>query len=160
MALEVWFYHLQRQKLENALPVLIERAHGQGWRTIVQAASPERVAFLDDHLWTFREDGFLPHASARDGAGQEDAAGQPVWLTADEDNPNRADIRFFIDGAEPLTVLQSETGAPMRRAAIMFDGTDEDALRIARLQFKSLREAGFSLSYWRQNEQGRWENIA
>jgi DNA polymerase-3 subunit chi len=156
MALEVWFYHLQRQRLEEALPTLLERGHAQGWRAVVQTASEERAVFLDDYLWTYRDESFLPHACAREGSGED----QPIWLTAGADNPNGADIRFFVDGAEPIEVLQSDVSAPKRRAAIVFDGNDEDALRIARLQFKVLREAGFSLSYWRQNEQGRWEKIA
>ena len=48
---EIWFYHLQRQTLDQALPNLIEKALERGWRVAVQAASEERLEALDQHLW-------------------------------------------------------------------------------------------------------------
>ena len=41
---------------------------------LVQAASEERVEALDAHLWTFRDDSFLPHGTAREA----DPAAQPA----------------------------------------------------------------------------------
>ena len=63
---EVLFYHLQRQPLERVLPQLLERSYERGWRVVVQAASDERVDALDAHLWTYRDDNFLPHGTARE----------------------------------------------------------------------------------------------
>ena len=62
---EVVFYHLQRQPLEQVLPDLLERSLERGWRVVVQASSDERVEALDAHLWTYRDDNFLPHGTAR-----------------------------------------------------------------------------------------------
>ena len=91
---EVLFYHLQRQPLERVLPQLLERSVERGWRVVVQAASEERVDALDAHLWTYRDDSFLPHGTA--GAGE--AAAQPILLTTAEHNPNGATVRFLLDG--------------------------------------------------------------
>ena len=63
---EILFYHLQRQPLERVLPTLLEKSFERGWRVVVQAASDERVDALDAHLWTYRDDGFLPHGTARE----------------------------------------------------------------------------------------------
>ena len=92
---EILFYHLQGQKLEGVLPPLLEKSLERGWRVIVQGASEERIEALDAHLWTYRDDGFLPHGTWR----EPDAAAQPVLLTVNDDNPNGADVRFLIDGA-------------------------------------------------------------
>ncbi len=93
---EVFFYHLERATLEEVLPTLLERSLERGWRAAVQAASEERVEALDTLLWTYREDSFLAHGTARDGP----AAAQPIYLTADAGNPNEAQIRFLVDGAD------------------------------------------------------------
>lgn len=151
--MEVWFYHLQRRPLESALPALLARALANGWTAAVQAASPERLAALDDLLWTYDDQSFLAHGAARDG----DGALHPVWLTLGADNPNKASVRFFVDGADAVATLADETARPRERAIIMFDGRDEDALNRARMQFRELRDRGFALSYWRQNDEGRWE---
>ena len=92
---EVHFYHLQRQPLDRALPQLIEKCLERGWRCVVQAASSERIDALDSLLWTYRDDGFLPHGTDR----EERAAEQPVLLTTREDNPNASNVRFLVDGA-------------------------------------------------------------
>ena len=64
---EILFYHLQGQKLEGVLPGLLEKSLERGWKVIVQGASEERIEALDAHLWTYRDDGFLPHGTWREG---------------------------------------------------------------------------------------------
>ncbi|MBT4568080.1 MAG: DNA polymerase III subunit chi, partial [Marinovum sp.] len=46
-----YFYHLTRQPLEVALPALLEKASGAGWRIEVRGTSLERMQWLDDKLW-------------------------------------------------------------------------------------------------------------
>src|SRR6266550_3509195 len=91
---EVLFYQLHRQPIERVLPTLLEKSLERGWHVVVQAASEERVEALDAHLWTYRDDTFLPHGTARDG----EAATQPILLTTADDNLNGAAVRFLIDG--------------------------------------------------------------
>src|SRR6201995_4143867 len=92
---EVLFYHLQDMTLENVLPPLLEKSLERGWRVVGESTSEERTDALDAHLWTYRDDSFLPHASWRAG----DASAQPIVLTAEPGNPNSAEIRFLIDNA-------------------------------------------------------------
>src|SRR4249919_3176025 len=67
---EVLFYHLDRQPLERVLPDLLERCLERGWRAVVQVGSEERRDALDAHLWTYREEGFLPHGTVKDGSAE------------------------------------------------------------------------------------------
>jgi DNA polymerase-3 subunit chi len=92
---EILFYHLQRQPIERVLPALLEKSLERGWRVVVQAASEERIEALDSHLWTFRDDAFLPHGVWREPEARE----QPILLTVNDDNPNQASVRFLLDGA-------------------------------------------------------------
>ena len=50
---EALFYHLERQKVEDVLPVLLLRTLERGWKAVVQAGSRERLEAIDSHLWTF-----------------------------------------------------------------------------------------------------------
>jgi DNA polymerase III subunit chi len=153
-AMEVWFYHLQSQRLERALPALLERALALGWRAVVQATSEERLDALDDVLWTYADASFLAHGRARDG----DAAMQPVYLTCEGENPNAARLRLFVDGADVAASLAAD--AAYERVILLFDGNDADQLASAREQWKTLKDKGFSLTYWQQNERGGWEKKA
>ena len=145
---EIHFYHLQRQPLEAVLPTLIEKSLGRGWRAVVQATSAERLAALDDHLWTFSDESFLAHATDK----EPDAADQPVVLTLAESNPNRAAIRFLVEGAP----LPAEVSG-YERLVVVFDGNDEEALAAARGHWKAVKAAGHEATYWQQDPRGRWE---
>ena len=89
---EILFYHLKGQTPEQVLPALLVKSLERGWRVVVQASSDERVEALDAHLWTWRDDSFLPHGTWRDA----EAAEQPIVLTVNDENPNRATVRFLI----------------------------------------------------------------
>ena len=110
----------------------------------------ERSAFLDNHLWTWRADSFLPHGLE----AETSAADQPILITAAGGNGNGATVRFLIDGAEPPELSGYE------RVVFMFDGHDEGQLASARGHWKKLKGEGHSLSYWQQNHEGRWEKKA
>ena len=153
--MEIWFYHLHRQSLDEALPGLIEKSLERGWRVVVQAASEERLEALDHWLWTYSDASFLAHGRAADG----DGALQPVYLTTGAENPNGAKARFFIEGATVAGSLGASPAdaAAYERAIVAFDGASEDSLAAAREQWKALKEQGFALTYWKQTEAGRWE---
>src|SRR3981189_52347 len=116
------FYHLQSMSLENVLPPLLEKARGRGWRVVVQSTSPERTEALDAHLWTYRDDSFLPHGTWRAG----DAQDQPIVLVVEEGNPNGANVRFLIDNA----ALPADADA-YDRMVLVFNGDDTEALPAA-----------------------------
>ena len=147
---EIYFYHLERRLLEDVLPNLLERSLERGWRAAVQAASEERVEALNTLLWTYREESFLPHGTARDGSPEA----HPIYLTTTEDNPNGARVRFLVDGAALGDV------SPYARVVFIFDGRDADAVARARDDYKAAKVAGHAVSYWQQDEGGHWQQKA
>jgi DNA polymerase-3 subunit chi len=148
---ELLFYHLQRQPIERVLPALLEKSLERGWRVVVQAASEERIEALDAHLWTFRDDSFLPHGTWREA----EAAQQPILLTVNDDNPNEAAVRFLIDGA-PVP----PDAATYQRIVLLFDGDDPDAVALARTRWSDAKQQGFEVTYWQPDENGRWQRKA
>lgn len=147
---EVLFYHLERAPLERVLPELLERTLQRGWRAVVQAASEEWLESLDTLLWTYRDASFLPHGTAKEGRAER----QPIFLTTSEANPNGAQIRFFVEGAD-----SDELGS-YSRAVHLFDGRDPEAVQRAREQWSAAKAAGHEVTYWQQNDAGRWEKKA
>lgn len=144
---EVFFYHLQRQPLEAVLPRLLELSRGRGWRALVRVGSPERLAALDDHLWTYADESFLPHGSDREA----DPGEHPILLTTGEANRNDAAVLFIVEGAP----VPADIGG-YQRVTFLLDGSDEAAVAAGRAAFRELRTAGHDLSYWQQDEEGRW----
>jgi DNA polymerase-3 subunit chi len=146
---DVLFYHLENQPLERVLPVLLEKTLERGWRAVVEVGSGERAEILDRALWTYRDESFLPHGLA---GGDADAA-QPVLITTGSDNNNGATVRFFTDRAVPISA------AGYQRLVYLFSGHDPDAVTEARTAWRALRD-GNEVTYWQQDENGRWTKRA
>jgi DNA polymerase III subunit chi len=148
---EVLFYHLKGQTPEQVLPALLQKSLDRGWRVVVQASSEERVEALDAHLWTWRDDSFLPHGTWREG----DAAQQPILLTIYDHNPNDAVVRFLVEGA----AVPADASA-YQRVVLLFDGEDPDAVDAARARWTEAKSAGFEVTYWQADERGGWHRQA
>ena len=153
---EVWFYHLERQRVEAVLPGLVEKSRARGWRVVIETPLIEMMHSLDALLWTFRDDAFLPHGTSADA----NPAGQPIYLTTGPETPNGAEVRFLVGGADPHACLAKAAEEAHQRVVILFDGRDADAVARARDYWRALKETPHTLSYWQQSDEGGWQKKA
>lgn len=144
---EVGFYHLTTMPLERALPRLLEKIFGAKKRAVVKVSSPKRVEDLNSVLWNTGRGSFLPHGSQQDG----NAAEQPIWITAEDENPNGAQFLLLADNADSSQLTDYE------RCLDLFDGNDAQALTQARQRWKRCKANGFQAIYWKQSPNGSWE---
>lgn len=150
MTCEVWFYHLERTGLDQALPELLQKALARGWRALIRSPNAQRIEHLDGWLWSYRDDSFLPHGLPDEPLAER----QRVLLTTSPDaNPNQAEALFLLDDAEPGGL------EGFARCLILFDGADEAAVAKARGRWTALKSQGLPVSYWRQSQRG-WEKQA
>lgn len=147
---EVWFFHLDAQPLEHVLPRIVTSSLTRGWRLVIETAIPNRLAKISELLWSFEDVAFLPHGFE----GEPNPERQPVWLTSTSENPNNAQVRVLLDGAQPGDISK------LARAVLIFDGTDPEALENARAAWKKQKAEGHDISYWKQDEGGKWINQA
>ena len=145
---EVRFHHLERRRVDEALPRILERALEEGRRVLVRASSEEMAASLNQRLWTYDDASFLPHGAAGDG----DPSAQPIFLTSEVENPNGATMLVRLSGVE---AAQGDEAFDL--ALLLFDGRDESALAAARAEWRRLKDMGSAISYWRETDEGGWE---
>ena len=147
---EIAFYHLERARLELALPKLLEKTLVAGKRALVIVGTEERVESLANALWTYEQDSWLPHGTAKDG----NAEVQPVWLATDDANPNGATFLFLADG------MTTDRLGDFERCFQIFDGNDPVMVDIAREHWTAYKDAGHDLDYWQQTPSGGWAKKA
>jgi DNA polymerase III subunit chi len=150
---EIHFYHLERRTPEQALPALVEQAFAARVNIAIEAPDRNYLERLDERLWTFSDESFLPHAIAG-----EAPLSQAVLLTIASDNPNGAKVRFLLAGAKAESALIASPDS-YERIVILFNGSDEDEVAEARAQWAQLKAAGRAISYWRQADAGGWEKV-
>jgi DNA polymerase-3 subunit chi len=143
---DIQFYYLSAP-LERVLPKLLEKSLAGGFRARVKFASEEKAENMNTLLWTYNPDAFLPHGTAKDGYGEQ----QPVYLTAADDNPNRADLIVITDGSK------IEEDAGVKRVLDLVESADEAALGSADERQRAYAAQGHSVSCVRQTASGGWE---
>jgi DNA polymerase-3 subunit chi len=146
---DVRFYHLMTRRLEDVLPDMLLKTIERGQRAVVLCAAPEQAQRLDEHLWTFRPDSFLPHGRLKDGS----EADQPVFITATAENPNQANV-IFLTADEQMDI------GGYALCCDLFDGRDDAAVQAARTKWKAYKAAGHAVQYFQQDENGRWQKAA
>lgn len=146
--MQVDFYHLTQVPLERALPQIADKVRATGGRLVIVAGDAAQRARLDQLLWTWTPESFLPHGQA----GGEDDARQPILIAATPEATNGARHIALVDGIWRDEALEFD------RAFHFFD---EERIAEARTAWKGLAEReGVERNYWKQNDSGRWEKAA
>jgi DNA polymerase-3 subunit chi len=134
------FYQLSASPIERVLPSICEKTLAGGDRLLV-VAEPALLERLDEQLWTYARDAFLPH-------GREREAAQPVLLSSEAEAANGASHIALADGR------WREEALGFARAFYFFDAAGLDA---ARGLWRALKgKAEVQSRYWKQDERGKW----
>lgn len=145
--MQVDFYHLTMAPLDRVLPRIAERVVSGGGRLLIVAQDADARARLDQLLWSYAPESFLPHAQA----GADDAL-QPVLIAGTPDSTNGARNIALADG------VWREEALGFDRAFHFFD---EDRIVEARSAWKALGDReGVERRYWKQDEGGKWQQAA
>ncbi len=143
---EIRFYHLQKKSAESVVFDLAERALLKFPRIQIRVRDEADATRLNDFLWSNKADSFLPHGTASDGYSDK----QPVFITA-LNNPNAAEVLFLMPGADTSGI------APFKLVCDILDGRDEEQIAAARSRYRDWKSQSHDLSYWQQNDAGKWE---
>ena len=114
---------------------LVQKAYEAGQRVHVHAADAAEAEHLDDLLWTFRQQSFVPHARA----GTAEAAHSPVVIDHGDEPREPYDLLFNLAAGVPPffsrfeRVIEVVDGAPERVAA-------------GRERYRFYRDRGYPLS--------------
>lgn len=148
---DISFYQVMNAtpaSVDATLPALLEKALASGKKILVRCPSTERAFRLNESLWSYRADSFLPHGMTEDGHVEN----QPIFITDKVENPNGADILVVLSGAE------APDFSNYLRVLDMFEASDVQQDH-ARARFKEYKDKGYPLSYFANEGQG-WQKKA
>ena len=135
------FYHLASSPLERVLPRICERLLEEGQKLLVVAEEESLLRRLDEQLWTYASDSFLPH-------GRTPPEQQPILLSTEVEPLNGAANVALADG------LWRDDALAFARTFYFFDNAYLDTARGAWRALKGKPEA--EPRYWKQDESGKW----
>ena len=121
---------------ERAACRVVEMAWRRGHRVHVCVASDEKVRVLDDLLWTWRDDSFVPHAVRERGGPKEDGE---VTLGAGAPPDEADDVLVNLGDEIPVSLER------FARVIEVLDGT-RSMREAGRERFRRYRELGCELN--------------
>lgn len=124
---------------QTALCEKAAQLHEAGRRVYVRAPSRAEAQGLDDLLWTFREDSFVPHSLWLGEAPLPD----PVAVGWLDGNPNGSDVLLLGGNVEGGALLAAVEG--FDEVVDFIPETDPAGTQAARDRYRALREAGWAL---------------
>jgi DNA polymerase-3 subunit chi len=146
---DVRFYHVTQMAPEKAAGKLLEKILSTGRRVHVYCANQERVDHVNQALWTYHPTSFLPHGTAKDGRPQD----QLIWIASDLNVCNGATTLLCLDPIE----IQDLSLFDM--CLDLFSEDEAHTIALARNRWKVYKEAGHSITYWKQDPGGTWTNL-
>ena len=135
---KIIFIEVTESRMEVSACQIAERTYLRGDRLQITAADQQQAARLDDLLWTFKPDSFVPHGFF---GGEKDELLPPVVITTEPEK---------IPGFESLLMLDYcpvETVAQFSQAIHLVIVDNRERLAASRDYWIQLKEAGFSLSH-------------
>ncbi|MBF0152996.1 MAG: DNA polymerase III subunit chi [Magnetococcales bacterium] len=132
---------------------LAAKALERGMRLDVVTSNPEQAHFLDQFLWRYPDDSFLPHGLDNEpdperqplliGTAPQDQNGATVLIVANSrpvDNPGQFDL--VIDFAHDKSHV------------------DQEIHLASRQRYSHYQKLGCTMEYWVQKSSGGWERKA
>ncbi|HEX8443720.1 MAG TPA: DNA polymerase III subunit chi [Allosphingosinicella sp.] len=137
------FYHLEASPLERVLPSICDKILAGGERLLIVAETGE-LPMLDELLWTYAADSFLPHARRE----RPNPELQPILLSDTPEPLNGATNVALGDGR------WRDEALGFARTFYLFGSTQVGPARAAWRTLKS--NAAVQPRYWKQEERGKW----
>ncbi len=143
----VWFYHLLHTKLISALPTLLEKTLASNVNAKILMSDEEQLKDLDNKLWTYKNDSWLPHGMDNERIAKE----YPILLSLnDDENINNAKFLFLLMGQDSKKIHD------FQRVFVIFDSNDQLQLSQARKQWLEYKKLGVDMQYYQQTPNNSW----
>ncbi len=136
--MQVDFYILEAAAAHERLRTacrLAEKAWRKGHRVYIHTDSNETARSLDDMLWTYRQDSFVPHARFGNHLDVDAESSEPVLVGDGTKQPDDIDVLINLTETVPAFANMS-----VRVAEIV--GAGEAARHAGRIRYRDYRDRG------------------
>ena len=145
---QVIFYSSAPLQVENTLFALIEKSIEKGYKSLLLFLDKEKCSMIDEKLWTYKQNSFLPHLSEDDEiSGEVDI---PIYLSTKNENPYEAELLFSIDGFLPDNINNFE------RVVIIVDTNDKILLEKYKKYYLDINKDFEDIVFYKSDDNGKW----
>ena len=145
---QIIFYSTAPLQVEKTLFTLLEKSLEKGNKSLLLFKDKEKCLSINEQLWTYKQNSFLPHISEDDQI--YDNIDIPVYLSTKNENPFKAELLFSIDGFLPDNVDHFE------RVIIIIDVNDELLNEKYKNYYLDINKNFDDIVFYKSDDNGKW----
>jgi DNA polymerase III, chi subunit len=145
---QIIFYSTAPLQVEKTLFALLEKSLEKGNRSLLLFKDKEKCLSVNEQLWTYKQNSFLPHISEDDQI--YDNIDVPVYLSTKNENPFKAELLFSIDGFLPDNIDHFE------RVIIIIDVNDELLNEKYKNYYLDINKNFEDIVFYKSDDNGKW----
>ena len=148
---QIIFYSTAPLQVEKTLFALLEKSLEKGNKSLLLFKDKEKCLSINEQLWTYKQNSFLPHISEDDQI--YDNIDVPVYLSTKNENPFKAELLFSIDGFLPDNIDHFE------RVIIIIDVNDELLNEKYKNYYLDINKNFEDIVFYKSDDNGKWIEI-
>jgi len=145
---QIIFYSTAPLQVEKTLFALLEKSLEKGNKSLLLFKDKEKCLSINEQLWTYKQNSFLPHISEDDQI--YDNIDVPVYLSTKNENPFKAELLFSIDGFLPDNIDHFE------RVIIIIDVNDELLNEKYKNYYLDIKQNFEDIVFYKSDDNGKW----
>ena len=145
---QIIFYSTAPLQVEKTLFALLEKSLEKGNKSLLLFKDKEKCLSINEQLWTYKQNSFLPHISEDDQ--RYDNIDVPVYLSTKNENPFKAELLFSIDGFLPDNIDHFE------RVIIIIDVNDELLNEKYKNYYLDINKNFEDIVFYKSDDNGKW----
>lgn len=145
---QIIFYSTAPLQVEKTLFALLEKSLEKGNKSLLLFKDKEKCLSINEQLWTYKQNSFLPHISEDDQI--YDNIDIPVYLSTKNENPFKAELLFSIDGFLPDNIDHFE------RVIIIIDVNDELLNEKYKNYYLDINKNFEDIVFYKSDDNGKW----
>ena len=145
---QIIFYSTAPLQVEKTLFTLLEKSLEKGNKSLLLFKDKEKCLSINEQLWTYKQNAFLPHISEDDQI--YDNIDIPVYLSTKNENPFKAELLFSIDGFLPDNIDHFE------RVIIIIDVNDEILNEKYKNYYLDINKNFEDIVFYKSDDNGKW----
>ena len=145
---QIIFYSTAPLQVEKTLFALLEKSLEKGNKSLLLFRDKEKCLSINEQLWTYKQNSFLPHISEDDQI--YDDIDIPVYLSTKNENPFKAELLFSIDGYLPDNIQHFE------RVIIIIDVNDEILNEKYKNYYLDINNNFEDIVFYKSDDNGKW----
>ncbi len=145
---QIIFYSTAPLQVEKTLFALLEKSLEPGNKSLLLFKDKEKCLSINEQLWTYKQNSFLPHISEDDQI--YDNIDVPVYLSTKNENPFKAELLFSIDGFLPDNIDHFE------RVIIIIDVNDELLNEKYKNYYLDINKNFEDIVFYKSDDNGKW----